>query len=214
MSAWPYDPAAARVEARSSFDELWADGDPWALDGSPLDQERYTRQLAMLGGRRYGRALEVGCGAGSFTERLVTIADSTVALDVAESALRRAEARLVGGPVTFHLLDVMDLDPADDGPWDLVVISETLYYLGWLHPMFDVAWLMHALHEATARGGRLLLSDTVGDDNGIMSRWLIRSYHDLARNVGYELERREVFEGTKDGVRFEVSLDLFRKADR
>lgn len=207
----PYDPSAARAEAASFFADLWAEGDPWDLDRSPLDQARYEAQLVMLGDRRYGRTLEVGCGAGAFTERLVTVADPIVALDVAEPALRRAEERLAGAPVAFRLLDVMDLDPADEGPWDLVVIAETLYYLGWLHPMFDVAWLLHALHEATGPGGRLLLSHTVGDDNGIMSSWLVRTYHDLARNVGYDLEQSQVLEGTKQGVGFRVVLELFRR---
>ncbi len=207
----PYDPLAARAEAASFFEDLWRDGDPWDLDRAPLDQERYARQLAMLGDRRYGRTLEVGCGAGAFTERLVTIADPVLALDVADPAIRRAEERLAGAPVTFRLLDVMDLDPAEEGPWDLVVIAETLYYLGWLHPMFDVAWLLHALHEATLGGGRLLLSDTISHDHGIMSHWLVRTYHDLARNVGYELEQRQELEGTKDGEPFTILLELFRK---
>lgn len=110
------------------------------------------------------------------------------------------------------MLDVMDLHPAADGPWDLVVVAETIYYLGWLNPMFDVAWLLHALHDATSPGGRLLLSDTISHDNGIMSHWLIRTYHDLARNVGYEPERSEVLVGTKDSVQLEVSIDVLRKA--
>ena len=212
MAPGPYDPNAARFEAKALLEGLWAGGDPWSLDTSPLDQERYARQAALLADRRYGRALELGCGGGSFTERLVPLVDAVVAVDVAEAAVERARQRLAGSGVTLRSLDVMDLDPAEGGPWDLVVLAETIYYLGWLHPMFDVAWLVHALHEATSPGGRLLLSDTISGDDGLMSSWLIRTYHDLAGNVGYELEQRSVLEGSKEGVRFEILIDLFRKA--
>ena len=212
MAPGPYDPGAARAESRALLEGLWAGGDPWSLDTSALDQARYGRQFELLADRRYGRALELGCGGGSFTERLVPLADTIVAVDVAEAAIARARPRLAGSGVTLRSVDVMDLDPDEGGPWDLVVLAETIYYLGWLHPMFDVAWLVHALHQATRPGGRLLLSDTIPGDDGLMSPWLIRTYHDLARNVGYELEQRSVLEGSKEGVRFEIMIDLFRKA--
>ena len=35
----------------------------------------------------------------------------------------------------------MDYDQQAEGPWDLVVMSETICYLGWLYSLFDVAWL-------------------------------------------------------------------------
>lgn len=210
--AAPFDRAAAAGEASRFFEQLWAPGDPWQLDTSPFDQQRYARQLALLDDRRYHRALEVGCGAGAFTERLVRLCDSLVAIEISEAALRRAGERLSATAATLRRANVMDLDPAEEGPWDLVVIAETIYYLGWLYPMFDVAWLLHALHEATNPGGHLLLSDTISDDNGIMSHRLIDAYRDLAIRVGYEPEKADTLRGTKDGVDFVVRLDLFRKA--
>jgi hypothetical protein len=41
--------------------------------------------------------------------------------------------------------------------------------------------------------------------------WLIRTYRDLFRNVGYQLEAEEIFQGTKNGVDFEVLISLFAK---
>lgn len=59
-----FDRAAAGVEAREFFDRLWSESDPWKLDTSDLDQLRFKRQLELLGGRPYERALEIGCGGG------------------------------------------------------------------------------------------------------------------------------------------------------
>ena len=83
----------------------------------------------------------------------------------------------------------MELDVEREGMWDLVVLAETAYYLGWLYPMFEIGWLAHSLHEATRSGGRLLLANTISHDDGIMSPWLIRSYADIFSHVGYEVER-------------------------
>jgi hypothetical protein len=44
--------------------------------------------------------------------------------------------------------------------------------------------------------------------------WLIRTYRDLFRNVGYELEAEEILRGSKNGVHFEVLISLFAKGPR
>ena len=209
MSEAGFDREAAHAEARRFFAELWADRDPWDLDASELDQRRYERQLELLGDRRYGRALEIGCASGSFTRQLAPLCDGLVALDISERAIERARAAHDGGPgIEYRVANVMELDLQHEGSWDLVVLTETAYYLGWLYPMFDIAWLAHSLHEATRPGGRLLLVNTISRDDGIMSPWLIRTYHDMFRNAGYASEREERLRGVKETVEFEIVLSL------
>lgn len=206
------DRAATGRDARAFFEDLWSKGDPWDLDISALDQERYARQLRLLDDRRYPRALELGCAAGSFTRLLAPLCDRLLAVDISEQAI--AGARAAGtetGPVELQVANIMEIDPAAGGPWDLVVLAETAYYLGWLYPMFDIGWLAHTLREATAPGGRLLLVNTFGRDTGIMSQWLIRSYRDLFVNAGYEIEVEETLEGVKETVHFEVLLTRLRR---
>ena len=205
----PDDRAAAARTTREFFEGLWTEGDHWDLATSELDQRRYARQLELVGDRRYRRALELGCGAGSFTHHLAPLCDRLVAIDVAPSAISRARESL--GHLThveLNVGDIMDLDAQAAGPWDLVVLAETAYYLGWLYPLFDVGWLAHALHEATAPGGRLLLVNTYGPDNGLMSRWLVDTYRDLFANAGYRVETEETMSGGKNGVAFEILLSL------
>jgi SAM-dependent methyltransferase len=209
-----FDRAAAGDEAQRFFDELWCDSDPWDLDASEFEQRRFARQLALLDGRRYRRGLEIGCGGGSFTRLIAPLCAELVAIDVSEHAIERARA--ADGPATgveYRVGNVMELDLEREGTWDLVVMTETAYYLGWLYPMFDVAWLAHSLHGATRAGGRLLLGNSIwaAAEEGLMSPWLIHSYRDLFRNVGYRLETEETMRGTKNTVEFEVLMSLFVK---
>jgi len=194
-----------------TFEGAWRVGDPWDLETSALDQESYARQLALVGDRRYGRVLEIGCAAGAFTRRLAALADRVLALDVAPSAIERARQD-VPPNVDFRVGDAMELDPVREGPWDLVVMSETIYYLGWLYTFFEVGWLADQLFEATESGGRFLMANTYGSSSqSLMQPWLIDTYRDLFANVGFKLEARESFRSEKGGAEFETAIWLFEK---
>lgn len=214
-----FDEAVAGREARRFFDELWAKTDPWELENSELDQRRYDRQLELLSDRRYGRALEIGCGAGAFTRRLAPLCEELVAIDVSERAIEQARATHAAPGVEYRIVNAMDLDLEAEAGWDLVVMTETVYYLGWQYPMFSVGWLAYSLRRAMAPEGRLLLANStyVDDaggyqDEGIMSPWLIRSYRDLFVNIGYAVEREETMRGMKETVEFEILMSVFAKA--
>jgi SAM-dependent methyltransferase len=205
--------SAQGQKALAFFEDLWARGDFWDLERSEFEQARYTRLVELLGGRRHARALEVGCGAGTFTRRVAGVADSVVAVDISPTAIERARlASPSMSAVEFRVANIMEYDVKAEGPWDLVVMSETIYYLGWLYSFFDVGWLASEIFAATSDGGRLLLANTQGGvEDALVYPWLIRTYRDLFLNVGYRLEVEDVFRGAKDGADIEVLMSLFVK---
>ena len=201
------------------YEEVWQAGDAWGFEDSAYEQARYDYLARLLGERRYARALELGCGSGQFTRRLAQLADYLLAVDIAPAAIARARATGMGaaaGEVEFRAADVMSIDLQAGGPWDLISFCETIYCLGWLYPVFDVAWLAARLYDATAPGGRLLLANTYSDaeKDWLLRPWLIDTYRDLFRNVGYRLHTEDVFRGTKGEVEFRVSVCLFEKPAR
>ena len=200
--------------ARTFFDELWQRGDPWELEVSPFERARLTCALGMLDGRRYASALELGCGSGVFTRLLAGRADHILAVDVSTMAIERARAVAAGDTcIEFRIANIMDLDFRKEGPWDLIVLSETIYYLGWLYPFCNVAWVAAELFAATRAGGRFLLVNTEsGAEDGLIRPWMVRTYRDLFLNIGFALEREEIFRGTKDDVQIGALVSLFTKA--
>jgi SAM-dependent methyltransferase len=201
------------LKARSFFDDLWARGDPWELETSDFERKRYARLIAMLDQTTYARVLEIGCGAGVFTRLLAPMAQQLIALDVSSKAIAAARASHGGlQQVEFMVANVMEYDPRKEGPWDLVVMSETICYLGWLYSFFDVAWLASELFAASRSGGKLLLANTQGDAlEPLLHPSIIRTYHNLFVNVGYNTRAEEVFRGTKNGVSIEVLITFFEK---
>ena len=202
-------------KAQSFFNDLWMRGDPWELETSNWEQERYSRLVAMLDKPRYGRVLEIGCGAGTFTRHLAGRADKVLALDVSSEAIARAKLTQSDlQQVEFRIGNIMDFNLREEGPWDLIVMSETVYYIGWLYSFFDVAWLASEIFAATRDGGETLLANTqfeVGEP--LLSPWIIRTYRDLFVNVGYEIEAEKILTGAKDGVCLEVLTSLFCKRE-
>lgn len=204
--------AGAREAVRQYFEQLWADGDPWTLETSAYDQGKYDREIEMLGGRRVGAVLELGCAAGSFTRRLAPLADRIVGVDVADAAIARARAATAPPHVEYRVADLMAFDPVAEGPWDLIVLSETIYYVGWQYPFFDVAWLARQLFESARPGGTLLMTNTAATHGHYLQQeWLLHAYRDLVLHAGFTLETSTRYRGAKGGDAFEALICVFSK---
>ena len=137
---------------RERFEDLYAaSADPWGFATSDYEREKYARTLAALGDRRYATAFEAGCSIGVLTAALATRCDALLAVDIAQAAVDAARARLAGaGHVRVERRDLPEQWP--DGPFDLIVCSEVLYY-------FDAATLREAiaaLRASLAPGGRVV----------------------------------------------------------
>jgi predicted TPR repeat methyltransferase len=199
--------------AQGFFEDLWQQGDHWEFESSEFEQQRYAALLQLLKGRRYPRILELGCGAGTFTRHLAPMADHIVALDISPTAIARARLHPTGATrVDFRQANVMDYDPHAEGPWDLIVLCDTLCYLGWLYSFFDVAWMLSQLYAATRAGGACLFANAMGDfGDMLLLPWLIRMYRDCLCRVGYTLDTEQIFCSTKYGVRIEVLMALCTK---
>jgi SAM-dependent methyltransferase len=137
---------------REYFDELYARSrDPWGFETSEYERNKYERTLSVLAQRRYRRALEVGCSIGVFTAMLAPLCDELLAVDVSEAAVTVARQRLAGSPnVRLELRSMPEETP--QGPFDLVIASEVMYY--WPEDVMLSA--LRRFEEVLAPGGSLL----------------------------------------------------------
>lgn len=141
------------------FEGLYAaDPDPWKFETSPYEDAKYGATLAALGGRRFARTLEVGCSIGVLTTRLAAVTDSLIATDISERALAAARGRnrdLASVAFTNGALP----NDLPDGPFDLIVLSEVLYYLN--QP--DLFAATDAVIERLSPGADALLVHWLGE---------------------------------------------------
>jgi pimeloyl-ACP methyl ester carboxylesterase/SAM-dependent methyltransferase len=107
------------------FDSLYAAGAagevpmPWdRAEPHPLLVE-WARAREPAGHGR--RAIVVGCGLGADAEYVAGLGYQTVAFDIAETAVRLAEARHAGSGVRYEVADLLDLPGEWHRAFDLVV---------------------------------------------------------------------------------------------
>ncbi|RAZ85598.1 SAM-dependent methyltransferase [Mesorhizobium hawassense] len=159
----PNDPSQKRLY-QLLHDELAAD-DPWRLDSNPFEQYRYRQMLRLaLAQQPITNALEVGCAAGAFTEKLVPHCQQLTVIDVVPQALDRTRTRLNYPPnVSWIKSDVLEF--MADELFDLIVVAEVLYYLG---SVDDMRTAVRKLAKLLAPTGHLIFG-SAGDANCL--RW-------------------------------------------
>ena len=152
------------TEPRPSLDQVYFETlyarspDPWDFRTSPYERRKYAATLEILPQARYGRALEVGCSIGVFTRLLARRCDGLLALDTSSRALTEAERDHADlGHVEFRLATLPREFP--DGHYDLIVLSEVLYYLC----ARDLATLAAHCLEALSPGGSIVLCHWLGE---------------------------------------------------
>jgi predicted TPR repeat methyltransferase len=136
------------------FEKLYANSrDPWDFETSEYESKKYERTLSVLARRQvsYHRALEIGCSIGVFTAMLAPLCDELLAVDVSERAVAASRERLASLPhVRVELRRLPEETP--EGPFDLVVASEVLYY--W--PQDVMLTALRRLEEILSPSGALL----------------------------------------------------------
>ncbi len=143
------------------FDRLYAaKPDPWDFAASPYEQAKYDATLAVLGRPRYARALELGCSIGVLTQKLAMRCDALLAVDVAAAPLAAAAERCAGLPwVQFQRLQVPQQWPAGEDRYDLILLSEVVYYLA----AEDVLRLADRVGASLAEEAEVLLVHWIGE---------------------------------------------------
>ena len=161
--------SAAYLE--SYFDALYnGNTDPWQYQTRWYEKRKRDMCLAILPQSQYNNAIELGCGNGVLSELLAQRCQALVSIDGNYQAVQLAKARLsalphvkvIQGVIPNRLLTLKNAlsdtyplssdTPTGESPFDLIVISEILYYLSPNDIDMVITWTQQNL----AIGGTLL----------------------------------------------------------
>lgn len=142
---------------REYFEQMYAaDPDPWGFQTRWYEQRKYALTLAALTRRHYGSVFEPGCSIGVLSAQLAQRCDRLLSCDLVGSAVTQASTRLEaldGEHATTEVRQWDAHDPWPAGEFDLVVVSEMLYYL----EADDAATFMRSALDHLAEDGEVLL---------------------------------------------------------
>jgi predicted TPR repeat methyltransferase len=114
----------------ADFEALYQqDSDPWGYETSGYERAKYDATLEACGPGPFAHALELGSSIGVLSARLAGRCRRLTTVDGSPTAVQAARHRLGGRPAVDTVLgEIPDAIPG--GPYDLVLASEILYYLG------------------------------------------------------------------------------------
>lgn len=135
------------------FRDLYAkNGDPWGFASSDYERRKYAATIDALGKPRYPRALEIGCSIGVLTRMLAARCDALVCTEPVEQAREAAQARCAD---LRHVAFLPCAAPNEwpEGSFDLIVLSEVVYYF----TRDEIAQIAARVRDTLAPGGHVLL---------------------------------------------------------
>jgi 2-polyprenyl-3-methyl-5-hydroxy-6-metoxy-1,4-benzoquinol methylase len=116
------------------------------------------------------RAADLGCGTGRFSGLLAGAYGEVLAVDVSGRELELARTRHPAENVRYEQRSLLDVTPATDGRFDLVLSVNTLFHLR------DHDRVLPHVRDLVAPGGWAVLVDIVSPDGArartpLMHRW-------------------------------------------
>lgn len=181
----------ASTYSETYFDALYSDNsDPWQYQTRWYEKRKRDMCLAVLPQTKYDNAIELGCGNGVFSALLAHRCQSLLSIDGNNQAVQLAKQRLAGrshvqviqgvipealfrvknGLSEAYSLSESDSAPAHQSPFDLIIISEILYYLSsddidtvidWIKQNLAIGGTLLCCHWRYAIDGFLMTGETV-----------------------------------------------------
>jgi len=178
---------------------------------APLSMELIT-QAAARANPNARRILDIGCGAGNNTLKLLQLIQPAEChlLDLSMPMLERAEARIRS--VTEAEVSVFQSDlrvaPLQEGVYDIVIAAAVLHHL-----RDDADWehAFQKIFDALAPGGSFWITDLVAHEGVAVSELMTERYSDYLVSVGGDAYRDKVFayievEDTPRSVTYQIEL--------
>ncbi|MEE9519483.1 MAG: class I SAM-dependent methyltransferase, partial [bacterium] len=125
--------------------------DPWATRTIPEKQVRYEELDRFLPEGPLGQALEIACGEGDFSARLMRVAREVTGLDISHVVVERAQSRYP--EVRFYQGDVRALPVERLRDCNLIVWLDAMYWL----PREESAKILKHIADFVGNGTRALL---------------------------------------------------------
>ena len=125
--------------------------DPWGTRSIPEKQVRYEELHRFLPEGPHGQALEIACGEGDFSARLMRVAREVTGLDISHVVVERAQSRYP--EVRFSQGDVRALPVERLRDCNLIVWLDAMYWL----PREESAKILKHIADSVGNGTRALL---------------------------------------------------------
>jgi predicted TPR repeat methyltransferase len=101
--------------------------DPWEQTTRETYAIEKSATLEIIKEKGFKRVLEYGCGFGDFTNRIKSISDSALGVDISKTAIKKAKQKYPH--VDFKTGDILDFNILEKYQPDCIVFAEISWYV-------------------------------------------------------------------------------------
>lgn len=156
------------------FDDKFHESDPWGYETSEYEQTKYRRQIKVANDylKQPDRILEIGCSEGVHSSMLLDAFPSAnlLGISISQREIARARERVETERATFVAADATEYIHDLTGEFDLVVWSETMYYMGDIVSVPEMYDIVETVGDHLADGGVIVSANIVSQQDTSESR--------------------------------------------
>ena len=209
------------VWTKEYFEKEFEKKDPWKFFTSDYEQKKYKRQIYLIKDRKKNpkRILEIGCAEGAHTIMLSQEFPQAKidAVDLSDTAIQRAKETVESNNVQFICAYMIEyIDKIKDGAFDIIVWSESVYYIGNRLNIKDIFEFFEKLVKKLKREGVLcmanIINQTEGPESPLTKRQIMECYFSMLSNFIKPINKSIYLEYKKESGRHnEYQIWLFER---
>ncbi|MEJ0053545.1 MAG: class I SAM-dependent methyltransferase [bacterium] len=171
---------------KRNMDRVYQRGGMWGREQGVAD---IKAAIGLINSRRYARCLDLGTGRGQYAEEAAPHCGEVLAIDISPEAVERAKERLGHIPnIRFSVANLRTFGSSE--PFDLVILGDTLYYLGDLRFPLEFRKAIANIVRLVAPEGRILMVNYISPGR---SEKQLREYAALFQAEGMRIEHNDIF---------------------
>ncbi len=194
-------------EENSDFYNAWAKTYDEDINSTIYIDELYFHKF--WGNLNNKKALEIGCGSGRNTQKLVQANHNIIAIDISKSMLEKAKLKTINHYVNFICGDYIKLEISDND-FDFAIISLVLEHIEDLNKVFAKVFAnlkngaslfiseIHPQRMQNGSGARFIDKESNVEIRAKSFVHNEQDFENAAKMVGFEMIQKSIFFGTSN----------------
>lgn len=187
--------------------EKYKKSDPYFMNSS-YEIMRSKKIIEFISDKKYLNCLDIGCGNGFITYRLLPYCNKIIGLDISSIAIIQAKEKYPQKKLRFLVDNIRSVKL--NKKYDLIVLADMLYYLGERLPKKEFLKIIQKICKLLKKNGRIIMSNYLPAGKTVFENR--RNYNCYFSYFGLFLEKSEVISGEKMGVKVKTLISLFLKS--